>query len=609
MKALRTGIVAMLLAFVCSIGLVTQTATPAAALIDVDLGKIGKQGLQLGSKIAGSEGVKGASLFARVANPYGLAVTAGMAAWWAYDNRDAIMDFVGGTGTPKTLDEWCQKAEAAGSESCAPSAGNATNWKSVAEDSLISGMMRVEGARTLVVESSCLFMEPISNPAGYFRCTGTGTSMGVGSNGLSPDIHDVACRAASGIVTVRNIQVSALFGRVSASGFARAVHRQTVCLDGETIMGARLAPSTAVGLQRFGLQVGTYPGDVSMPTGPLTFQEADVTVRCKNSATGETAVLKSKSDLGDSGTVVLPSCKQRLGEDWFGTGITVAPAKPEVEGEPLEEEDWDVPDFPPWEWDELIPKEDVQPCHGSKNGCSLSVWIDNDPCSIGVAKCKTWTKIAEKTPTRVECQYGTRTVPMRNCYPLAHAYDTRPDTQTNVDTDAPPTVPETGVKTPTDTVPEVANPAPPTAAPTPPPVDVSDAPKQAECFPKGWGVFNPFEWVYKPVKCALIWAFQPTTSIAVRIDRMKAQFTGRAPFSWAASLGSLSGSISGGGCPSSWAFDYKGREYSLICGTPAEGVIRAARPIMLALTMGAAAYPLIRSLVYASTPVVKPTPT
>lgn len=29
----------------------------------------------------------------------------------------------------------------------------------------------------------------------------------------------------------------------------------------------------------------------------------------------------------------------------------------------------------------------------------------------------------------------------------------------------------------------------------------------AECLPNGWGWFNPIEWVLKPVKCALMWAF------------------------------------------------------------------------------------------------------
>jgi len=39
-----------------------------------------------------------------------------------------------------------------------------------------------------------------------------------------------------------------------------------------------------------------------------------------------------------------------------------------------------------------------------------------------------------------------------------------------------------------------------------------------ECWPSGWGVFNPLNWVLQPVKCALVWAFIPSagTVTAVR---------------------------------------------------------------------------------------------
>jgi hypothetical protein len=40
----------------------------------------------------------------------------------------------------------------------------------------------------------------------------------------------------------------------------------------------------------------------------------------------------------------------------------------------------------------------------------------------------------------------------------------------------------------------------------------SEDAQNAKCWPSGWGVFNPFQWVYMPVKCALRWAFVPKTS-------------------------------------------------------------------------------------------------
>lgn len=45
----------------------------------------------------------------------------------------------------------------------------------------------------------------------------------------------------------------------------------------------------------------------------------------------------------------------------------------------------------------------------------------------------------------------------------------------------------------------------------PAPVATPGGPSTAStaCFPSGWAAFNPFEWVLKPVECALVWAFEP----------------------------------------------------------------------------------------------------
>lgn len=48
-------------------------------------------------------------------------------------------------------------------------------------------------------------------------------------------------------------------------------------------------------------------------------------------------------------------------------------------------------------------------------------------------------------------------------------------------------------------------------------IDLAENPEvpgvgDSECFPGGWGALNPINWVLKPVKCALVWAFVPTRS-------------------------------------------------------------------------------------------------
>lgn len=45
------------------------------------------------------------------------------------------------------------------------------------------------------------------------------------------------------------------------------------------------------------------------------------------------------------------------------------------------------------------------------------------------------------------------------------------------------------------------------------PETVLDPTQPRECFPTGWGVLNPVEWVVKPVQCALEWAFVPRPSV------------------------------------------------------------------------------------------------
>jgi hypothetical protein len=56
---------------------------------------------------------------------------------------------------------------------------------------------------------------------------------------------------------------------------------------------------------------------------------------------------------------------------------------------------------------------------------------------------------------------------------------------------------------------------------------------EEECWLDGWGWFNPAEWVLRPVKCAMIWAFVPTDVEAWQDDQVEA-ITDVAPFSFMA---------------------------------------------------------------------------
>jgi len=59
---------------------------------------------------------------------------------------------------------------------------------------------------------------------------------------------------------------------------------------------------------------------------------------------------------------------------------------------------------------------------------------------------------------------------------------------------------------------------------------VKDPESTRKCMPEGWGVFNPVEWVQKPVQCALEWAFVPRPSVVkTELDGLTAPWATKMP--------------------------------------------------------------------------------
>lgn len=52
------------------------------------------------------------------------------------------------------------------------------------------------------------------------------------------------------------------------------------------------------------------------------------------------------------------------------------------------------------------------------------------------------------------------------------------------------------------------------------------------CFPSGWDAFNPLQWIYEPVLCALRDAFVPSSSQMQSVTDLKTDVLNRAPFSY-----------------------------------------------------------------------------
>lgn len=92
----------------------------------------------------------------------------------------------------------------------------------------------------------------------------------------------------------------------------------------------------------------------------------------------------------------------------------------------------------------------------------------------------------------------------------------------------PSSTPETSAATTmatTTTTPSATTTTEPSCCFGPPdPDDADDGDGRGnECFPHGWGLLNPVDWVVKPVKCVLVWAFYPKTSMQTRVNRVKGE--------------------------------------------------------------------------------------
>lgn len=62
----------------------------------------------------------------------------------------------------------------------------------------------------------------------------------------------------------------------------------------------------------------------------------------------------------------------------------------------------------------------------------------------------------------------------------------------------------------------------------------------SSCWPSGWGVFNPLDWILQPVKCALAWAFEPSSSSLTDFETtVKSAYDSTAIGEWAGVIGGI----------------------------------------------------------------------
>lgn len=314
----------------------------------------------------------------------------------------------------------------------------------------------------------------------------------------------------------------------------------------------------------------------------------------------------TSSVTGDPDKLPVASCEAH---GWLPAGVTVTnPATGAVVG------DWTMDN----------PLSQFGNCFGPTGAllCKTTVYVNGKACTSAAeapGHCVDWWTYKDGHPSEVECRFGGYVVPYANCKPLQHAFPTAGttvDTIPTVDGDWDPDGDHNGDPDPDPDCPAgyhmnshglclqdtTDDPTDPTGTGTNP--DPGDG---SSCM-GGAFTLNPVDWVYVPVKCAMVWAFVPQTSLATRAAAIKGAFDNKAPFAWFGSVFQVPGALPSSSCPD-WVMHVHGWSQNVVCDSPYVNAIRAARPFLTAGMLALAFTPLLRGLMYASVPLLKPTPT
>lgn len=390
-------------------------------------------------------------------------------------------------------------------------------------------------------------------------------------------------------------------------------------------LSARFSPATNADWQAAGKSASMVTVDhavdwinPSPPAAPAGSAGAapktiTTTVRCLKSD-GTTFDLSVDSPATDPG-VTVPSCAASVaGSHAVNTTISA----PHFPGDATPGNIWQAAPTGNAQYPACDPTTAATPC-------LLQIKLDGAPCVVGAAGCVGWTSLLTTAPSRLECDWGTYVLPLSDCDVLERAYepDGAPATKPNTDGDpatwdgttpatdpgnqpSPTPTAEPGTGTDPSASPSATADPGTGTNPSPDPVpgtggqpDPSD-PAAQQCWPSGWGMFNPAEWVLRPLGCAFI----PKTSIQTRVTTIIPTLEAVPPVSWFAAP--LTGP-GGGGCPA-WVVQVGGMSKNIVCDSPFIGAVRGARGPLFGLVASAMVWPLLRSLWYAAIPILRVTP-
>jgi hypothetical protein len=137
--------------------------------------------------------------------------------------------------------------------------------------------------------------------------------------------------------------------------------------------------------------------------------------------------------------------------------------------------------------------------------CMLDLQTQGLSCFESPETCVDWYADPDKA-TSYTCRYGSHDVALSECAVYAPTF--KPNAKATGKEYGDPTTGE-----------PLPSPSPGTALG----VGVADSSQPRECFPTGWGIFNPLEWVVRPVQCALEWAFVPRASVVADVAAQQSE--------------------------------------------------------------------------------------
>lgn len=260
--------------------------------------------------------------------------------------------------------------------------------------------------------------------------------------------------------------------------------------------------------------------------------------------------------------------------------------------------------------------------------CTLKVSVNGIPCSIGLPEC--WDWMHTYPPEQLKCEYGPYAVGLAECGALEYAYRSgagvtvdpndaqnpyrlvpaQPGGQPDPNlapsrpyepnpwptTNPQPSTNPSTTPVPAPTFPTQGNnpdPRPPGGAP------VLDPESGQNCLAGMWS-WNPVNWVYTPVKCAMTWAFVPKPEALTRVRTdLQTAVGGSGVGAWFDAVPALFNIPGGGGCEGpTITFPLTGTKFKLAdaCSDPMATVAAICKALLTVLIVTVAVLHGVRAI-------------